>query len=318
MTDLQAAIEKFHAFSKTPVFVQQPLGAAVNVGGHTIKSAEIRTEEVPFFSTQFSDRSKVPYEVMRDSVKNDVLKLHSEASGVLKFWKRNETPFSVSKSTWESSGYAVENFSQYWTAKGDTIESCLVSKEGDTTARYLANKKDKPVLKYYDSQNHLETLTDTNNSGQDSNKHAARMRSELNDTSSNFVDSFVVSTDVFRGGYPAVGFSPIIRKVEGTTSDLQVEGEDIWSVASSGIVLFEAEIKQTATYTIEVFEYIGKKLDRTLSGGVGGGVLLEALAIKQGKIIDNDIVEALTTIDPDLAQMNHTIVKVTIADETDI
>lgn len=115
------------------------------------------------------------------------------------------------------------------------------------------------------------------------------------------------------GGYPAKGYGASVTIT--SSGNPQVEGVNYWLLAYSGMVLYQDN--EGVNRNITCFEYIGKKLNKTLSGGVGGGVLLEALVIKQGKILDNDIVEALTAIDPDLAQMNHTIVKVSIADETD-
>lgn len=115
------------------------------------------------------------------------------------------------------------------------------------------------------------------------------------------------------GGYPAKGYSASVTIT--SSGNPQVEGVNYWLLAYSGMVLYQDN--EGVNRNITCFEYIGKKLNKTLSGGVGGGVLLEALAIKQGKILDSDIVAALAAIDPDLAQMNHTIVKVTIADETD-
>ena len=241
----------FHTFSKTQVNsdANKPqfssLGNTVNKSGHTVQSNEIWTEAIPFFGLG------VPADFSSTAQVNDLVK---DADGVI--WQRNATPYNDANGT-------------YWTQKTKSITSFTKGTDGKYTfteedgalvdGSYLLNAAGVPTVKYH-AKKQLTPLVSDNNAFIDSEKDASRLKID-----GKWVDQFIGVTDVYVNGSAAVSYAPVLFSNSSSTTPLKAgAGEDYLDYCATGIILWDKS-ECTGNEVISCFEYVGAKLDTSLS-----------------------------------------------------
>lgn len=241
----------FHTFSKTQVNsdANKPqfssLGNTVNKSGHTVQSNEIWTEAIPFFGLG------VPADFSSTAQVNDLVK---DADGVI--WQRNATPYTDANGT-------------YWTQKTKSITSFAKGADGKYTftevdgalvdGSYLLNAAGAPTVKYH-AKKRLTPLVSDNNAFIDSEKDASRLKID-----GKWVDQFIGVTDVYVNGSAAVSYAPVLFSNSSSTTPLKAgAGEDYLDYCATGIILWDKS-ECTGNEVISCFEYVGAKLDTSLS-----------------------------------------------------
>ena len=241
----------FHTFSKTQVNsdAKKPqfssLGNTVNKSGHTVQSNEIWTEAIPFFGLG------VPADFSSTAQVNDLVK---DADGVI--WQRNATPYTDANGT-------------YWTQKTKSITSFTKGADGKYTfteedgalvdGSYLLNAAGVPTVKYH-AKKQLTPLVSDNNAFIDSEKDASRLKID-----GKWVDQFIGVTDVYVNGSAAVSYAPVLFSNSSSTTPLKAgAGEDYLDYCATGIILWDKS-ECTGNEVISCFEYVGAKLDTSLS-----------------------------------------------------
>ena len=241
----------FHTFSKTQVNsdANKPqfssLGNTVNKSGHTVQSNEIWTESIPFFGLgvpgDFSSTAKV----------NDLVK---DADGII--WQRNDTPYTDANGT-------------YWTQKTKSITGFTKDADGKYTytevdgalvdGSYLINASGVPTVKYH-AKKQLTPLVSDNNAFIDSENDASRLKID-----GKWVEQFIGVTDAYVNGSASVSYAPVLFSTSTATSPLKAgAGEDYLDYCATGIILWD-KAECTGNEVISCFEYVGGKLDATLT-----------------------------------------------------
>lgn len=247
-TDTHLLLEQYHIFSKTPAAPTTALGGARNKAGHTTTSSDIWSQEIPAFFKAYSDDDLTRFATL--AKKNDL---------VLLAYKKSET---------EPNGAVLKFVDGTWTKIHDSIASIP-----DGTEFY--NSVDtKPVIRFHQNSAAV-ILSGDNNNTDGSNGFSAKICSWDESTNApfpasalKFVPQFVSSMDKMINGIPSSGYDAIVKV--GTTED-DILAESPSSPAGyiannyAGIIHFNTARSDGQIY-VHAFEYIGDKLDASLSG----------------------------------------------------
>ena len=247
-TDTHLLLEQYHIFSKTPAAPTTALGGARNKAGHTTTSSDIWSQEIPAFFKAYSDDDLTRFATL--AKKNDL---------VLLAYKKSET---------EPNGAVLKFVDGTWTKIHDSIASIP-----DGTEFY--NSVDtKPVIRFHQNSAAV-ILSGDNNNTDGSNGFSAKICSWDESTNApfpasalKFVPQFVSSMDKMINGIPSSGYDAIVKV--GTTED-DILAESPSSPAGyiannyAGIIHFNTARADNQIY-VHAFEYIGEKLDASLSG----------------------------------------------------
>lgn len=247
-TDTHLLLEQYHIFSKTPAAPTTALGGARNKAGHTTTSSDIWSQEIPAFFKAYSDDDLTRFATL--AKKNDL---------VLLAYKKSDT---------EPNGAVLKFTDGAWTKIHDSIASIP-----DGTEFY--NSVDtKPVIRFHRNSAAV-ILSGDNNNTDGSNGFSAKICSWDESSSApfpasalKFVPQFVSSMDKMINGIPSSGYDAIVKV--GTTED-DILAESPSSPAGyiannyAGIIHFNTPRSDGQIY-VHAFEYIGDKLDASLSG----------------------------------------------------
>lgn len=265
--------ERFHLYSKLPVRDGQTLGVAANKAGHTIATDDVWAEEIPLFINGYDPLTAIT--TLKNHEYGTLIMIADIMSGVagrnLVYQRTDNVP---SGETYQEvydpydEEVVMPQFARLWKPLGK--ESDGVLHDGDT----IANKHGNVVLKYHRNAT-VSPLTPSNNATQGSNGTAGRIFATITDgdiKSEYVVSRFVSSTDKIVNGVPSVGYAPVIGyKEQGKENPSRIGiGEDSSDTSTtysvncySGVIFFHSDYSK---YTIgaNVFEYIGKTLDKTI------------------------------------------------------
>lgn len=222
---------KYHTLSKYPVDESTSLANVRNKSGHTVTTSDIWSSEIPAFFVVYDD-------VTRNSL--------AAKEGDL--CKQGSQLYEYKDGAWATRKALVD---------GEVI--------GD-------------VIKYHKGCKAV-ILTDTNNSGTGGNGYSVRIRPNGAAATDPFIDSFISSMDKVVNGIPSVGYDPVVHD---TTSSTGYRGEgtgtnDYIANCYGGVITFNTKRDQVdskgnptgnnaeITITIDCFEYIGDKLNTTLT-----------------------------------------------------
>ena len=248
-------IVKFHSFSKSTVRTGLTLGEAVNPSGHTVTSKQVRTDDIPWFVNSFQgDEAKARTWAAAnatDARHNDILYYGAEF----------KVGFTAPKcliyvSKQEVDGKLVDL----------PAEQCGWQTFDLNAATTLKNSEGKAVIAIHKNAK-VEYVDGNNNAATNSNQQSLFVRR----ADGTLLDHFVAATDQIVGGQPSLGYNAVVS-VSGKAID---EGEGTGNYIGNtyaGIVHFHAarsESKDTdgsvKGITVTCFEYIGDKLDTTVS-----------------------------------------------------
>lgn len=247
-TDTHLLLEQYHIFSKTPAAPGTTLGGARNKAGHTTTSSDIWSQEIPAFFKAYSGDDLTRFAAL--AKKNDLVVL------------------AYTKSETEPNGAVLKFVDGAWTKIHDSIASIP-----DGTEFY--NSVDtKPVLRFHQNSAAV-ILSGDNNNTDGSNGFSAKICAwdEANSapyapSALKFVPQFVSPMDKMVSGIPSSGYDAIVKV--GTTED-DILAESPSSPAGyiannyAGIIHFNTAKSDNQIY-VHAFEYIGDKLDASLSG----------------------------------------------------
>lgn len=239
----------FHGFSKTPVSSKIALGNAINKSGHTVQSSEIWSDEIPYFG-KFGTTQVAHDTVSKDTVYGDMLYIGGNS-----YYKRNDVEYAEGKT-----------FNELWTNVTADFKDGYV----------FENRHGKGVIVYHQNQ-YLQNLNDDNNANTNSENCAARLwvyETKEGETKkvARLVEQFVGPTDKALNGLASVSYSPVVKPVggeayeEGTQYSLVgFSGTVLWSEDRANKVTTQSDGSVTSQFQISCFEYIGDKLDATLT-----------------------------------------------------
>ena len=262
-TDTHLLLEQYHIFSKTPAAPTTALGGARNKAGHTTTSSDIWSQEIPAFFKAYSNDDLTRFATL--AKKNDLVLL------------------AFTKSATEPNGAVLKFVDGAWTKIHDSIASIP-----DGTEFY--NSVDtKPVIRFHQNSAAV-ILSGDNNNTDGSNGFSAKICSWNDDADApfpasalKFVPQFVSPMDKMINGIPSSGYDAIVKV--GTTED-DILAESPSSPAGyiannyAGIIHFNTARSDGDIY-VHAFEYIGDKLDSSLSAHQDK---LDELDDKLGKI----------------------------------
>lgn len=248
-------IVKFHSFSKSTVRTGLTLGEAVNPSGHTVTSKQVRTDDIPWFVNSFQgDEAKArtwAANNAKDARHNDILYYGAEF----------KVGFTAPKCLIYVSKHKVDGKLVDLPA-----EQCGWQTFDLNAATTLKNADGKDVIAIHKNAK-VEYVDGNNNAATNSNQQSLFVRR----ADGTLLDHFVAATDQIVGGQPSLGYSAVVS-VGGKAID---EGEGTGNYIGNtyaGIVHFHAartEGKETdgsvKNITVTCFEYIGDKLDTTLT-----------------------------------------------------
>lgn len=166
----------------------------------------------------------------------------------------------------------------------DDTRNSLAAKEGDlcTQGSQLYEYKDGAwatrdalvdgeviggVIKYHKGCKAV-ILTDTNNSGTGGNGYSVRIRPNGAAATDPFIDSFISSMDKVVNGIPSMGYNPVVHDTTSATGfrDEGTGTNDFIANCYGGVITFNTKRNDAESkITIDVFEYVGSKLNTTLS-----------------------------------------------------
>ncbi len=246
-TDTHLLLEQYHIFSKTPAAPGTTLGGARNKAGHTTTSSDIWSQEIPAFFKAYSNDDLTRFASL--AKKNDL---------VLLAYKKSDT---------EPNGAVLKFVDGAWTKIHDSIASIP-----DGTEFY--NSVDtKPVIRFHQNSAAV-ILSGDNNNTDGSNGFSAKICAWDKSTNTpfpasamKFVPQFVSPMDKMVSGIPSSGYDAIVKV--GTTED-DILAESTTSAAGyiansyAGIIHFNTARSDKQIY-VHAFEYIGNKLDTTLT-----------------------------------------------------
>ena len=229
----------FHSFSKMPVqsgsnFADgTSLGNAINKSGHTVTSSEVWGSDIPYYGAMGS----------LDDIK----------SKVQPYARKND----MCLVTTTGLTYIYDGEGNWSLVNADDATNAGKLKAG----QLIKNANDEVVLLYHKGET-LTNLTAANNANTNSANNAARLWTTIgkdgNACESRLVEQFVGPTDKAINGLASVSYSPSIAN--GTL----VAGTNYYDYCFSGTILW-ATARTTAT-VIDCFEYVGDKLDTSISG----------------------------------------------------
>ena len=223
---------KYHTLSKYPVDENTSLANVRNKSGHTVTTSDIWASEIPAFFVVYDDDTR-----------------NSLAATEGDLCKQGSTLYEYKNGAWSVRNALTD---------GEVIGGIIKYHKGC-----------KAVI-----------LTDTNNSGTGGNGYSVRIRPN-SDTSGTgpFISSFISSMDKVVNGIPSVGYDPVIHD---TTSSTGFRGEgtgtnDYIANCYGGVITFNTKRDQVdsqgnpignnaeITITIDCFEYIGEKLNTSIT-----------------------------------------------------
>lgn len=219
--------EKFHVFSKSPITPSMGLAQAVNKSGHTTTTSDVWSQDIPWFFS--ADDQATALTTGKDAKLNDLVLIGSNV------FKRNETAYSDSAA-----------FTDLWESL--TLE--------DGTELYNSDKKH--VLTYHKGVS-VTFLTTANNAKQASNYAGRVFKSD-----GSVIEQFVASTDKVSSGVPSTGYGVAVYKSGSPLSEGEAESNFIAN-SYAGIIQFNTKVGPSTAYTADVFEYVGEKLNTSIT-----------------------------------------------------
>lgn len=228
MANYLSSNEKFHVFSKSPITSTQALAQSVNKSGHTTTTSDVWSQDIPWFFTTDSQAKAIGYS--KNARTNDLV----DINGVV--YKRKDTkdaPYNASGS-----------FDSMW--EPYSLYDGLI----------LENSQGEGVIKVH--QGVEATLLTTGNNANQSSFSAARIW-----VGGVLIPQFVQSTDKIIDGFPATGYGVSLWNNGNPISEGEANGNFIAN-SYAGIIQLNQDYTNPK-FTANVFEYIGKKLDVTVS-----------------------------------------------------
>ena len=296
-------IVKFHTFSKSTVRENLTLGEAVNPSGHTVTSSQVRTDDIPAFIDTFQDTKEAALTWAAANV--DANARHND---ILYYGGKFNMGFGNPKclirvAKQEVDGKLVDLPAEQHTWADFTI----------TDKSFLANADGKNVIAIHKDAEICYVHGD-NNAAVNSNENSAFVRK----SDGTFLDHFVAPTDQILGGQPSLGYGLCLFLSGANNGKAFTEGEVIGdnnyiSNSFAGLIHFMDKRTETADtednyraigFSVNCFEYIGDKLDTSISGlrqsikdisdvtlkGVVASVTADAnTAQKAGITVDNSV-----------------------------
>lgn len=260
--------EKFHIFSKSPVLSSMAVSQAVNKSGHTVSTNDVWADDVPWF-TEVADEAGAITRAA-DARYNDLILWGSD----IYVRKGDKTNGASTGTTFDE---LWEKHTDLTAARAYALGSVTTQTPTNIVTKTveLKNASDKVVVKYHVGKQ-IDLLTTANNANVAST-WAARMFID-----GKVVDQFVSPTDKVFAGNPSTGYTTLVytATTAGNKYDFVAEGEadgDFVNNAFAGIVQFNQSRDDTHKFAASVFEYVGEKLDSTVSKlanavfGEGGG-----------------------------------------------
>lgn len=257
-------IVKFHTFSKSTVRENLTLGEAVNPSGHTVVSSQVRTDDIPAFIDTFQDTKEAALTWAATNV--DANARHND---ILYYGGKFNMGFSNPKCLIRVAKQVVDGKLVDLPAEQHSWQDfTIVGKQ------FLANADGKNVIAIHTDVDICYVHGD-NNAAVNSNQNSAFVRK----ADGSFLDHFVAPTDQILGGQPSLGYGLCLFKTGANNGKAFTEGEETGKnnyIGNSfaGLIHFMDTRTETADATdnykaagfyVNCFEYIGNKLDTTLS-----------------------------------------------------
>lgn len=241
--------EQFHIFSKSPVRAGQTLGSARNKSGHTVTTSDIWAEDIPAFFYAYTEEQKDKFGSIASE--NDLC--YDKTSDTLYYFKSDSwigrNPLGEEEILFNSNA-AKDKIYNDGTTKTDDQKKLGV----------VQYHKEKPV----------EAITSSNNNNSAGNGYTGRIKK----SDETYISQFVSSMDKLVSGNPSSYYEPLILNGSNVMEESSEDTTEKKYIANSyaGIIQFHQDgftiDESTGNFngiTASIFEYIGKKLDSTLS-----------------------------------------------------
>lgn len=242
--------ELFHIFSKSPVRSGQILGSARNKSGHTITASDVWAEDIPAMFYAYTTQQKDNFANI--ATPNDLC--YDKTVNKLYYYKNNSWVERPSLSDQE----ILFNSS-----------AAIVGIYNDGTS-YNTNEK-LGVIKYHKDKP-ANAITGDNNNQSSGNGYTARIK-KSDDT---FISQFVSSMDKIVQGNPSSLYDVVVVSNEQTLEESAEDSTEKKYISNSyaGIIQFHSTLNVNDSgdfnnVKVSVFEYIGKKLNDSLSNIAG-------------------------------------------------
>lgn len=230
-------------FSKSPAANFTTLGGARNKSGHTTTTADVWAEEVPQF---FSALNEGKFNAFKSLAKLNDLCVYA-VDGKVYRWEAIDASGTLG---WK------ELFSSF-----DAIP------DGQT----FVNGAGVPVVRFHKNRV-AQNLTPDNNNGADGDKMTAKIfgwdKTANNGagapSTTDYVTQFISPMDKMSSGVPSLGYDTVVKDSTGQLNEGFTDDVNYLTNAYAGLVQFNKKRDQ-GSITISAFEYIGKKLDKTVS-----------------------------------------------------
>ena len=257
-------IVKFHTFSKSTVRDNLTLGEAVNPSGHTVVSSQVRTDDIPAFIDTFQDTKEAALTWAATNV--DANARHND---ILYYGGKFNMGFSNPKCLIRVAKQVVDGKLVDLPAEQHSWQDFTIVGKS-----FLANADGKNVIAIHTDADICYVHGD-NNAAVNSNQNSAFVRK----ADGSFLDHFVAPTDQILGGQPSLGYGLCLFKTGANNGKAFTEGEETGKnnyIGNSfaGLIHFmdtrsesadAADNYKAAGFYVNCFEYIGDKLDTTLS-----------------------------------------------------
>lgn len=253
-------IVKFHTFSKSTVRNDLTLGEAVNPSGHTVTSSQVRTDDIPAFINSFQESKSAALTWAAANVDS-----HVRHNDILYYGANFNMGFNKPSCLIRVAKQVVDGKLVDLPAEQHTwADFDLLS------ATALANADGKDVIAIHKDAKICYVHTD-NNAATNSNQNSAFVKK----ADGTFLDHFVAPTDQIIGGQPSLGYGLCLFLSGYNNGKAFSEGESTYiGNAYAGLIHFmttrtessdKSKNYEVAGFSVNCFEYIGDKLDTTLS-----------------------------------------------------
>ena len=239
--------EQFHIFSKSPVRAGQTLGSARNKSGHTVTTSDIWAEDIPALFYAYTTNQRNNFKNIASD--NDLC--YDKEINKLYYFK---------------SGSWIERDPLY---DGEILFNSNAAKNSifNDGEKKSENEKIKGVVQYH-KEKFIEAISSSNNNESAGNGYTGRIKK----SDGTYISQFVSSMDKLVSGNPSSYYEPIILNGSNLMEESSEDTSEKKYIANSyaGIIQFHQDDFSISNGNFvgikaSVFEYIGKKLDSTLS-----------------------------------------------------